>query len=284
MTDCERIPKPTSISAYFDVVRFWLKDPLDHQKLAELRNLCGGKLRVDTQPAKFAPRSYRQRINLPQPSEGALKWLAENTEAFINYVELAIDWTFENGASRDENWQFINSHLVRRHHGKKQEICFCAAGPTGSEDKPDHEQTRYDARRSAPNRTVLYKDDFSRQTGEIVPLLHLEWRANGAQAVRSLGIFSASDLVHFDHCSFWKTRLLLLDASASRLGRFVRNCNKRKKSRVETPGDRRLGNAILEKYNTIQELIDALRRKYRIRRALTEIKNDAWLPESGHPL
>ena len=39
MIDFERLPKPTSISAYFDVIRFWLEDPLDHEKRAELLNL-----------------------------------------------------------------------------------------------------------------------------------------------------------------------------------------------------------------------------------------------------
>jgi hypothetical protein len=282
MTDFERLRKPTSISAYFDVVRFWVEDPLDQQKRAELTNLCGGKLRVDTEPARFSSL-YRQRISLRQPPDRALEWLHKNVQTvFVNYVEIAMDWTFEDCASRDEAWRFINRHLVRRYHGKQQKILFCGDALNGSQESQrsfDPEQTRYDAQRSAPNRTVLYKDEVSRQTGEIVPLLHLEWRANGADAVRSLGIGTAVDLVDFKHRRFWEYRMLLLDASPGRLGRFVRNCINGKKSRTETLADRRRGRAILKKYETIQELIDALGRKYRVRRALTTIPNDVWLPE-----
>jgi hypothetical protein len=75
--------------------------------------------------------------------------------------------------------------------------------------------------------------------------------------------------------------LLLLYASPGRLGRFIRNCKTGRKSRDETPADRRLGNAILKQYDTIQEMIDALAHAYRIRRALTRIPNDVWLPEAG---
>jgi hypothetical protein len=182
----------------------------------------------------------------------------------VSARRIAIDWTFDSCASRDEAWQFINRHLVRRHHGKKQKICLYADGPRGSELKLDDVQTRYDAGRSAPNLTVLYNEEISRKTGEIAPLTHLEWRTKGAQAVRSLGIVSVSDLLQFDHRRFWEHRLLLLDASPGRLGRFIRNCKTGQKSRIETPADLLLGNETLERYNTIQELIDALGPAYRI--------------------
>jgi hypothetical protein len=241
-TDFERLPKPTSISAYFDVIRFWLKDPLDRRRLSDLQYLCSGGLRADTEPAKFAPRTYHQRITLRQPSDSALKWLNEHcADAFINYVEIAIDWGFHDGTSRDDTFEFFLRHFCRRHHGRKQQVRFYADGPNGPKRQYDIDQaqTRYDAGRSAPNRTVFYREEVSRQTGEIIPLLHTEWRTSGVNAVKRLGICSAADLVRFDHHGFWARRLLLLDASPGRLGRFIHNCKNAKKSRVMTPVDRK---------------------------------------------
>jgi hypothetical protein len=191
LKDFEQRAEPTAVCAYFDVIRFWLKNPLDHRARSELQHLTGVKLRIDTEPARFSA-SYRQRINLWQPSDRALDWLAEHLDhILINYLEMALDWTFKDGDSRDEGRQFIDYYFVRRHHGKTQKIKF-------------YEQTRYDGARSARNRTVLYNEEVSRKTGEMAPSLHLEWRANGAQAVRSLGIVSAADLVRFDHRRFWE--------------------------------------------------------------------------------
>jgi hypothetical protein len=36
--------------------------------------------------------------------------------------------------------------------------------------------------RCAPNWIVNYKQELSRITGEVTPLLHLEWRVNGVRA------------------------------------------------------------------------------------------------------
>jgi hypothetical protein len=98
ITDLEQLAKPIAVYAYFDVIRFWLQSPLDRRRLSELQNLCGGGLRADTEPARFSSR-YRQRVTLRQPSDSALKWLAEHTDCvFINYIELAIDWSSESCA------------------------------------------------------------------------------------------------------------------------------------------------------------------------------------------
>jgi hypothetical protein len=209
-----RFPKPSSASGYFDVIRFWLKSPLDSREGSKLRNLCGGEVRADREPAPF-PGGYQERITMRQPLDSALKWLAERDDVHINYAEIALDWTFESSASRDNGWQFIGYHLVRRHHGKKQEVRL-GCSDDQNDWTPQHDielaQTRYDGPRSARNLIVLYKQEVSRKTGEI-PLLHLEWRANGAQAVRSLGIVTPADLIQFDYRRF---RYLLLTVQPPR--------------------------------------------------------------------
>jgi hypothetical protein len=123
--------------------------------------------------------------------------------------------------------------------------------------REDRAETRYDAYRGAPNLTAIYKEEFCRLTGQAAPLLHVEWRANGIKAVRSLGIHSASDLYDFDHTSFWGHRLLLLNIiSPERLARLIRNQRDGTKSRTSTPIDRRFGNALIRYYQTTQQLLD----------------------------
>jgi hypothetical protein len=279
ITDLEQLAKPIAIYAYFDKIQFWRCEPLDHPSLSSLERNCGsGGLYVEAKPAGFNSK-YRQRVELRQPSPEALASLAkENGDVLINRIELAIDWSFASCIDRDETFEFFHRRLVRRHHGKKQEIWLFS--PTG-QNRPDdiaHAETRYDAGRWAPNLLACYREDHSRMTGEL-NVLHTEWRANGVAAVRRVGINSALDLLDFDHRQFWARRLLLLRASPGRLGRLFSNQFTGKKRRAETYIDRRHGTVLIKSSVTTQQLIDRWRSKFRVHRALTQIPNDSWLPE-----
>jgi hypothetical protein len=267
--------------AYFDQVQFWIVKPLDRQTIAWLQKHCRGRIHVHDKPAKFNPR-YRQRINLFQPDEQTLRWVAECDHALINRVEVAIDYVME-GTPREDGWAFLDRHLVRRWHGRKQNIrCGGAA--------------RYDAGRSAPNVIVLYGESHSRITGEF-NCLHLEWRLNGLKSVRKAGIRSGRGLLEFDHRKFWRKRLLLYDINRERLGRLLRNQASGRRSKtaemeiwanksfkyVVNP-DARLGDIYVRSYDTVQELVDALKSTHRIRSdrlrpALIPISNEFLLPD-----
>ena len=282
--------KPSAIYAYFDKIQFWLQEPIDRRKVAQLRKQCGrGGVFVQNGPARFNAR-YRQRVEFRQPTDQALRWLAQREDALINRAEIALDSVFDYRADRDEAWEFLHRHLVRRWHGTKQEIRVYRTEPQApSLDDDGTSGTRYDAGRSAPNLTALYRQECSRITGEL-NCLHLEWRLNGLKTVRGVGIQSGHDLPEFDHRQFWQKRLLLFAADKERLGRLINNQLKGRKSRIsktETRGryriniDQRMGDVHVRARETVQELIDDLGPSYRIHRALIPISNEVLLPDGG---
>lgn len=282
---------PTRAAAnhcYFDKLQFWVCKPIDQKTIAQLAKECGrGGIYAKDGPARFDAR-YRQRVEFRQPSIKALRWLTQRSDALINRAEITIDLVFNNWAERDDTWEFLHQHLVRRWHGRKQEI---RAYRRRAQNHPLSDEggvgdTRYDAGRGAPNVVVFYREEHSRVTGELC-CLHLEWRLNGSRAVRAAGIESGRDLLEFDHRQFWQKRLLLFDVDRRRLGRLIRNQITGRKRRapeiLRTEGfyvnlDGRTGEVYGRSHDTVQELIDQLGRSYRLRRVLVPISNLPLLP------
>ncbi|MFZ0846153.1 MAG: hypothetical protein WAM62_10205 [Pseudolabrys sp.] len=275
-------PTPTGVHAYFDKIQFWVPTPLDRKTLSQLRKQCGrGGLFAANGPARFNAR-YRQRIELRQPSNQALQWLARRDDALINRVEITIDLTFNCLSDRDDTWEFLHRHIVRRWHGKNQEIRIVR----GEKAQNDTVGTRYDAGGWASNKIVFYPEEHSRMTGEL-NCLHLEWHLKGLKAVRAARIESGRDLLDFNHRLFWQKRLRLYDVDRRRLGRLIRNritgkkrrtCEIKQSDRYSVNIDGRTGGHISRAHETIQELIDLLKSSHRIHRALVPISNEGLLP------
>jgi len=282
-------PTPTGVHPYFDKFQFWVCNPLDQGTLAWLRKQCGrGGLHVENRPARFNAR-FRQRIELRQPSDQALRWLACRDDALINRAEITIDLTFKCLSERDDAWELLHRHLVRPWHGKKQEIrAFRGGLQTRSLcDQGGLGDSRYDAGGSAPNKIVFYREEHSRVTGEAY-CLHLEWRLKGLRAVRAARINSGSDLPEFSHRSFWQNRLRLYDVDFARLGRLVRNRTGGRKSRsseikrtlsYRVNIDARTGDMVTAPFQTVQEMIDHLKTICDVHRALVPIPIESMLPE-----
>jgi hypothetical protein len=258
-----KAPRPASTHAYFDKVAFWLPCPLDKAVLKQLR-ANAGHVHVGNRRARFNPRLV-QRIELKQPSENALRALAAHPGAYVNRAEVALDLIFKNVRERDDCYEFLDRHLVRRWHGRKQQIRV----------HPGEAGTRYDAVRSAANAIVVYREKHSRICGE-VDCLHIEWRASKRRAVQALGISSPRDLLRFDHRQFWEQRLLLFTVEAERIGALFRG-RKRTGRPVKSDGNARRGMVVLDSVENIQELLDRYR-ETRIRRVLTKIGASPLLP------
>jgi hypothetical protein len=231
---------------------------------------------------------YRQRLDFKQPGDVALQWIAGRPDALINAVEVAADWIFRDRNERDDAADFLHWHLVRRWHPRKAAIYV----------HPGTARTRYDARRGARNMVVVYTEAFSRVTGECCNV-HLEWRANGAQAVRALGIESGRDLLDFDHRGFWEKRLMLVHVDPARLGQYMRNrrngtrsraidppndtddCEPRPRrycNRTVVPDDGRDGQIVLDGVGCLQELIDTYGDRWRFGYLLRRLPNEDFLP------
>jgi hypothetical protein len=271
--------KPTGICPYFDKIQFWVRNPLDFNTLTKLERACGrGGIHIENRPARFnnRQRQYRQRIELRQPSDQALRWLARRSDVLVNRAEITLDLIFNSRAAKEEAWDFLHQHLVRRWHGKSQEIRVFRSPPRN--DDPGTGETRYDAGGQVRNRLVLYAEDHSRLTGEL-NCVHIESRVSSPRAIHAAGIESGQDLPEFDHRAFWKKRLLLYAVDRRRLGLLIRNRQMGTKRRSVGWMDSRAGEVYFHSYDTVQELIDKLRSLCRIRLALKRIPNDSFLPE-----
>jgi hypothetical protein len=280
----KELPRPIAIYAYFDLIQVWRREPLDDATYSWLAKQCS-HLYFENKPARHDYR-LRQRVEMKRLSESALRWLVAQEDAYLNRLEIALDLQFLHEEDRDEAFVFIHHHFIRNHRGHKQQIVLLRGHGNKSERVYDVNlaETRYDGRRGSRNLFVSYKEDKSRITGEVLPVLHLEWRVNGVRSLRRLGIHSVADLDTFDHNSFWANRLLLVDISPQRAGRLVRNRIEGTKSRTSSLDDRREGSILLKACGgSIQELLDQHGSHYPIRRILTRIPNDSWLPNSGQP-
>src|ERR1700722_6076169 len=113
---------PSGTFAYFDKLQLWLKRPLSLSDLNCIANQCRGPLHVYNQPAKF-DRSYRQRLQLKQPSHEALQLLSMLDDVHPNAAEFANDWTFHDATSCDEAYEFVREHHIKRWH-RQQGVRF----------------------------------------------------------------------------------------------------------------------------------------------------------------
>jgi hypothetical protein len=102
--------RPSDIYPYFDAVAFWLRQPADAAALHYLRRHCGSIFDED-RPARFDP-SYRQFIVLRQPDEEALRWLDRRRDRHINYLESAVDYTFDTIGQLDDAEAYLARHQV----------------------------------------------------------------------------------------------------------------------------------------------------------------------------
>jgi hypothetical protein len=273
------LPEPIARYAYIDQIQFWLIYPLDQQTLDLLKAECGkGGLHVSNKRAQFN-RRFRQRIQLRQPTENAFRLLAQRNDVLINGVEITLDLIFRNRAAKEAAADCLHQHLIRRWHGRRQEIRV-------QSDANGLIQYRFDARRSAPNKLALYPEDFTRVTGELF-CLHLEWRAKGVKALRAVGIKSPTDLLSFDYRAFWQKRLCLYDVDRRKLGLMIGNRSTGRRHRTPKaiqrgkfryPIDAATGEHYARKHDTVQELIHHMKLLCRIHRALIPISNELLLP------
>jgi len=198
---------------------------------------------------------------------------------------------FDNEYERDQARDFVNHHHVKRWHGE-QEIKFC-------------NRTRYTGKRGVPNKLVTYADQPSRTTGELY-CVHIQWRSNGARALRRAGVYSVQDLLNVDPHQFWQERLLMKAVNRRELGKqynmHVAGKGRRRGPWVSYSGkfeydhDLRTGGWLLrwlavEKpewdgeqpatYASTQQVIDAFGKRFNVNRCLEMLNVEHLLPPKG---
>jgi hypothetical protein len=267
---------PSDRYAYFDVVQVWLQEHLPGSKLRWLRSQCGsGGLHVLNKPMRFN-HSYKQRLQLHQPSREALHSIATLNAVHLNGMELSLDWTFDDEADRDDAFELVCRYHVKKHH-RDQGVRFVRG------------VTRYTGPRQAPNVLATYRDKPSKVTGEVY-CVHFDWRMKGAAVLHRAGINSIADLLNFKHREFWQSRLLMCALHYRDLGRIYRNqgTGRRRPWVIFSPSrrfsydvDQRTGATIVRILGSTQAVIDRYRGKLDVRRCLVSINVRHLLPQFG---
>jgi hypothetical protein len=218
----------------------------------------------------------RGRGFLYEPTDEVLQWVSNPPDVYLNYVELALDWIFDDKVGRDEADELVARYHVKKYHRDPRIRFF--------------KRTRYTDRRSAPNNFVMYGDKPCRTTGELY-CLHLEWRMRRHQNLKRIGIVNVADLLKLDHRAFWEKRLLLATFDLRKLGRMHRN-NVRGIpgrtwltffGRMPYDHDLRLGHLISFVTGSTQGALDEFAPKFRVRDCLIPLDVQHLLPDPNPP-
>jgi hypothetical protein len=196
--------RPAGIMAYVDKVQLWLKTPLTRKQYLSLESQRDDRLHVHSQPMKYNP-TYKQRLQLRQPSREEQLWLSTLEGVLFNDLELSLDWTFDSKQELNHSHVFVCKYHVKPWHGKQKVNFF--------------ENSRYTSRkRRVANNLDLYADKECRITGELY-CLHMDWRVKGVQALRRADIGSIPELLTLDLRQFWEQRLIMRAVDYRALGR-----------------------------------------------------------------
>lgn len=191
--------------------------PLKH--IRELSNACGGGAKLTVQTLKHNP-VWKAKLDLFQPSPDAIdmlldEYLADQIAAMVTYVEIAWDLIFSTPAQAQAYQVWFLERASMRHQRDRALL---------------NRRTAYFSRRSAKATGkrgavgVAYSDRPSKLSSKHSgrDCLHVEIRITGSKAAAAVGIASASDLHHFDHCQFWTRVIRLLEPpKATDLGRLL---------------------------------------------------------------
>jgi hypothetical protein len=213
---------------YFDRVVVWLDRFNSPPDLNELAPLCGGPVMGWRGPMRKYKRAgkwvydeyWGYQLILNQPTREAFAYLHDHYIGiyFINYVEIALDFTTTTQARAERIGDFFMSTFVKPWFGSHQ-VKRCKNG------------VYFGQRKRGPGTIfVIYNDHLSKVTG--TPTCHTEVRFKGRDAVcRAFGKDPRTNAVCFEDLRdfaprpFWRRRLQLKhitsaeDLGKARLGR-----------------------------------------------------------------
>jgi hypothetical protein len=266
-------PAPIAIYSFVDKLQVWLQQPLRKSDPARLRKHCGS-LRTWNERAGFNPL-FRQRLQLCQPTPETLQMIAECGDVHMNYIEVALDWIFDNDFECDDALAFLDRYHVKKYH-RDQGIRW-------------HKRTRYTGPRRAPTVLAAYADKECKLTGETA-CCHLDWRIRGSAALKRAAIATATDLLNLDYREFWRERLLLFALDLRDLGRrhfnYI-NGTKRRRSwisvyyRLRYDHDKATGAIVFNVFDrSTQKVLDYFGSKFHVRDCLIPLDVEHLLPST----
>jgi hypothetical protein len=190
---------------YFDRVNIWLNTnrPLINESLQETLKESGLNIEIILKPMSPFQPTWKQLLQLHQPSLLALRYIAEAIQNaacsyLINRVELAVDWITESRENADTLHRFLQESFI---HKAGQRYFF-----ENSHSSFKRRGTSYFALKDTHHiLPLIYSDRSSKLTGQ--PCAHFEYRLLNTESCRSKGIVTLSQLIHYDILHFFRNNV-----------------------------------------------------------------------------
>ena len=200
---------------YIDRMTVWfLREP--HFDMDYLEQHCGQRPKLRNKKMRHSAAEFtrlvRYQLELFQPTQEALRYLARETENrvryYINYVEIPLDFIARMQENVKTIRRFFDRCWVKKWHVNKRLVRIAKDDYDFSDDVFADTGTTYYSPRKATVNYVIYSDKPSKMNG--MPCCHLEVRLNGHPTLRrlrldSFGAYLPSDFLY----SFWERHLTL---------------------------------------------------------------------------
>ncbi len=216
--DAKAGPEPLVIFG-FDRVTLWLDRPELPIALGRLKRHCT-KIKVDLQQMLYQAR-WKLRLEIFQPTAECLelleKALGDDIAVQLTYVEIACDFP-GNGKKQTRQWRNAFLGAAKMKYQRQSVVRDKTTWYFGR---------RTDGEKRSPQVLAVYADKPSklnnaRPSADLLPCVHIEWRATGNPVLASLGIISLGDLIQFDHRRFWNVHIRLYELpKPTALGRLL---------------------------------------------------------------
>lgn len=220
---------------YFDRLSIYFDAHAPHDLLNELESLSG-KNKLIRPSTLHGYIRFNQKLELYQVDDKALAILekiSKTTTAYlINYIEIAIDFYGKKQESLSKLRCFFNKHLIAKRRGSKKIFYFyCYNKPAADDatqpkefvekdcyDIANSELTHYFSAKKKSVRSVIYNDSKNYRWDTQYGYVHIEFRYSGLEAVGNLDILTIDDLIKFNHFSYWRKNLVIMQPIQKLLG------------------------------------------------------------------
>lgn len=198
--------KPSTVVHGNDRITVWLDRPELPIAQEYLAPHCAA-LTVTVQQMEFNSR-WKLQLDIHQPTMEFFRLLSaavgHDIAVLITYVEVACDIPAKN-KKQARQWRndFLAAARVRyQRHAVVRYLTIWYYGRRSNKGvRRGHVLALYADRPSKLNN--------AQPSADALPCLHVEWRASGSAALVQIGVVSLTDLIEFDHRSFWPKRLCM---------------------------------------------------------------------------
>ena len=200
------LPAAPAVMSGYDRITLWLDRaelPISRQVL---RRHCT-RLKVKVGQMKANAR-WKLRLMMFQPTLECLQLLAvavgRDVNTLLTYIEIACDVP---ASTKAESLRMRDCFLADAsiHYQRQKVLRNRTCWYYGRRTSAINGQRR-------GNVLTIYADrpskiNNAKPAENASPCLHIEWRATGSAAIEAANLVTLTDLIAFDHKSFWNTRL-----------------------------------------------------------------------------